>query len=259
MQLSSSESVLWFATIGLDVVLAALIVRLRFLFKFRFFSLFIAISSVRTIFLWLVYYFAGYASSLAAHAFWYSQPLLLISRAAMCVELCRLVLVRSRGLWPIARLVLLVTGGGILVYAVENSTRITFQIPQFVVAAERGLELSISSVLLALLFIASRYGIRIQRTPLLLVTGLCFYSLVQMLNNTLFQPWTSNHLHFYSTLRMIAFQLTQVVWILALFQRDSVTEQKLVQVIPLVYKENSEKVLETLHVLDDELEEISRR
>jgi hypothetical protein len=260
MQLSSSASILWFVTMGLDVVLAALIVRLRVFRKFLFFSLFIAISSARTVFLWAVYHYAGYESPLAIYAFWYSQPVLLISRGVMCAELCQFVLARYRGLWPVAFSALLLTGGGVLIYAVTDSVRVrmTFNAYRFIYALERGIELSISVSLILLLLIALRYKIRIERTPLLLVSGLCFFSLMQLLNTTLAHPLIDQW-SLYSSLRVATFQLTQVVWLFALFQRNSTAEPAAVQVVPRVYREHAEKTLENLQVMEAELEEIARR
>jgi hypothetical protein len=266
MELGSSVSLLWYVTISLDLILAALVVRRRVVNSFPFFTLFVLVSIVRSIFLWAAYHWTGYTSSFAFHAFWSSQVVLLISRGAVCAELCWHVLRPFSGLWSVARRVLSGCAVAIVIYAVLDSLRVISHSYTPVIAAERGLELSISVVLVSLLLVALRYKIVIQRVSLLLVTGLCFYSLVQTLNNVLIH-WLNgillqeyaNHFSWWNSFRMVSFQITVSLWVLAFVSKASAPEDKPVEMVPEVYVRHVEVVSQKLQDLDQELEEIIRR
>jgi hypothetical protein len=258
MQLDASVSLLWSVTISLDVILVILLVRRRVFRSLPFFALFVVISTLRSLVLWATYRWLGFASLPSYYVAWFTQAVLLISRGAVCAELCWRVLRRSSGLWSVVRGVLFAIGIAIAIYAALDSLHSMFQVHKLVVAAERGLELAIAVVLITLLLVAHRYKISIQRGPLLLVTGLCFYSLVQTLNNTFYHALTS-YSPWWNSFRMVSFQLTQLVWILAHAIPESVPGEEPLQMAPYVYEEHAEEVSRKLRSLEEELEEIVRK
>jgi hypothetical protein len=265
MQVSSSVSFLWYVTISLDIILAALVVRRRVIYKFPFFTLFILISTARSLLLWMVYRQTGYASLFAFYVAWSTQALLLIGRGAVCAELCWRVLSPFSGLWSVARRVLVGIGVILAIYtaidslrAVASTSNFLLGVEQEILAAERGLELSIATVLVSLLLVALRYRTSIPRTPLLLVTGLCFYSLVQTLN-TASTHWQMPYISTWNGFRMIPFQVALALWILAFARKDSGFSQHPIEMVPEVYDMNVEKVSQDLRSLNEDLEELIRR
>jgi len=265
MQLSSSISLLWYFTISLDIILAVLVVRRRAIYEFPFFTFFILVTTVRSVALWTVYQFAGYTSRSAFYVAWLTQALLLITRGAVCAELCWWILKPFSGLWSVVRQVLGGIGVSIVIYAAVDSLRAAipaassmFGLIRGIPAAERGLELAIAVVLTLLLLAAIRYRIVIARTPLLLVTGLCFYSLIQTIN-TASPQWLNQHLPFWNSLRMVSFQLTLSLWIYAFAQGRAESVNKPVEMVPELYVEHAGIVTQKLQALDEELEEIARR
>jgi len=149
------------------------------------------------------------------------------------------------------------TGLIIAAYAAVDSLRSIFRIYSLIVAAERGIELAVAVVLISLLFFSSRYGIRIQRAPFLLATGLCFYSVVQTLNNTLYHGLT-NYFPWWNNFRIIAFQIALFLWIVAL-TGPSGSDDKPVQGVPNLYEKHAEEVSGRLRAIDKDLEEIMRK
>jgi hypothetical protein len=259
MKLDASVTLLWYVTISLDVILVVLLMRRRAIFSLPFFSLFVLISAVRSLLLWAVYRWIGFTSLPSQYAAWSTQAVLLMGRAAVCAELCWYVLRRNSGLWSVARSVLVAIAVAIAAYAVVDSFRSAFSLYYLFVAAERGLELAIGVVLISLLLVTARYKIPFQRTPFLLVAGLCFYSLVQTLNNAAFYYGLAKYFPWWNSFRMVAFQLTLLVWIGAFATRDFDSDDKPVPVIPRSYAKHVEEVSQKLRSLDKDLEEIVRK
>jgi hypothetical protein len=258
MQVGASLSFLWYLTMLLDVVLAALLLRRRAFRSFPFFTIFIFVSIARSFALWSVYRVSGFSSRQAFKVYWITQIILLVARGAVCAELCRYVLRRySKRFWFIARNILLTIAAGIILYAALDSLHVLFRVSSLIVAAERGLELSIALVLVALLLVALRYPIVIPRTPFLLVIGLCFYSLVQTLNNTLIH-WLSGQFPAWNNFRIIAFQASLLLWILAFMGRDSDSEDKPIDIVSEAYPKYEKEISQRLRALDGDLEEITR-
>jgi hypothetical protein len=258
MHLGAPSSLLWYVTISLDVILVAFVLRRRVFRSLPFFALFVFLSTLRSLVLWGVYRWLGFTSRASWFVAWSTQAVLLISRGAVCAELCWHVLRRSTGLWPVARGVLVAIGMAIVLYAGLDSLRAVFHISDLVTPAERGLELAIAVVLISLLFVAHRYRISIPRTHLLLVTGLCFYSLVQMLNNTFYQQLTS-YFPWWSNSRIVAFQFALLLWIWAFATHDSDSYDKPIVAVPNLYAEHADEVSRKLRSLDKDVEEIVRK
>jgi len=258
MQLGTSVSFLWYVTLGLDVILVALVVRRRVFRSLPFFALFVFFSTLRSFSLWAVYGWLGFSSRPAWYVAWFTQAVLLIGRGAVCAELCWHVLRRSPGLWSVARGVLVTIGVAIAIYAGIDSLHPIFQIHYPIVPAERGLELAIAVVLISLLLVAQRYKIRIQRTSFLIVAGLCFYSLVQTLNNTFYHVLT-NYFPWWNSFRIVSFHITVLLWIWAVATWYSTSDEEPLQMVPNLYEEHAEEVSRKLRSLDEDLEEITRK
>jgi hypothetical protein len=273
MQLGSSVSLLWCLTISLDTVLAILVLRRRVFGDFPLVVLYALISPLRALVLFAVYHWTGYLSHPAFYVAWFTQALLLICRGTVCAELCRQVLQRYSGLWSLARRVLATSVVAIAVYVAVDALRVSVPSVTLIggfgrgmLAAERGTELTISFVMLSLLLAALRYGIAIRRTPLLLVIGLCFYSLVQTINNVLL-PCLDSILHqrdagqfsWWNDFRIVSFQITLVLWILAFVSKTPAPREKAIEMVPEVYAKHAEKVSQELRTLEKELEEVARR
>jgi hypothetical protein len=261
MQLGPSESFLWYVTVSLEIILAVLVLRRRGFRSFPFFTSFVLLSTLRTFLLWVVYRWIGFRSLPTSYVAWSTQGLLLITRAAICAELCwRVLRKRPKLFWTLARDVLVAIGAGVSVYTGFDSVRKIFHLhrPSSALAVERGIELAIAVVLISLLLLAFRYKIQVQRGPFLIATGLCFYSLVQTLNNT-FLDWLSGNFSWWNDFRIVAFQVALLLWIWAFASRDFDSDDQPVPVVPRLYAQHAEEVSRKLRSLDGDLEEIVRK
>jgi len=257
MQPGTSVSLLWYITIGLDVILAVLVVRRRVFRSLPFFVLFVFFSILRSFLLWAFYRSWGFTSLPSRYAAWFTQGLLLVGRTTVCAELSWRILRCRPGLWVVARGVLMAVGLAIAAYAGLDSLHSKGAAYSFYVAAERGLELAIAVVLISLLLVAHRYSIRIQRTHFLLLTGLCFYSLVQTMNNALYVKL--GFFAWWNSFRIGAFQIALLLWIWGVAKWKYTPEDKPPQLVPGLYDGHVEEVSQKLRSLDEQLEEIVRK
>jgi hypothetical protein len=259
MRFGASESFLLYVTVSLEIVLAVLVLRRRGVHNLPFFTFYVLLNTLQAFLLWAVYRWIGFNSLPAFYVAWSTQALLLIARGAMCAELCWQVLrKRPKLFWNLSRDVLAIVGFCVVLYGAFDSVRKIFHIPRSVLAIERGLELAIAVVLISLLLLALRYSIRIQRGPLLIAAGLCFYSLVQTVNNT-FLDWLRGNFSWWNDFHIAAFQVALLLWIWAFATGDFDSDDKPVPVVPTFYAKHAEEVSQKLRSLDKDLEEIVRK
>lgn len=259
MRFGASESFLWYVTIGLEIILALLVLRRGAFRNLPFFTFFVLLSTLRTVLLWAVYRWLGFNSHPVAYIAWSSQAVLLIARGAVCAELSwKMLHKRPKAFRIMVRDLLVVVGAGAILYTAFDSLRKIFHIASSVVAVERGLELTIALVFLILLRVAFRYGVRINRGLFLVATGLCFNSVVQIINDT-FLTWLRGEFSWWNDFHIVAFQVALLLWIWAFATRDFDPDEKPVAVVPTLYSEHAEEVSRKLKSLEEELEEIVRK
>ena len=259
MRFGASESFLLYVTLSLEIILAVLVLRRRGFRSFPFFTVYVLLNTLQGFLLWAMYRWIGFNSLQTLYIAWSTQALLLIARGAMCGELCWQVLrKRPKCFWTLARDVLGLVGTWVVLYGAFDSARKIFHVPSYFLAIERGLELAIAVVLISLFGIALRYSIRIQRGPLLIAAGLCFYSLVQTVNNT-FLDWLRGNFQWWNDFHIVAFQVALLLWICAFATCDFGSDDKPVPEVPTFYAEHAEEVHRTLHSLGKDFEEIVRK
>jgi hypothetical protein len=243
----------------LEIVLAVLVLRRRGVHNLPFFTFYVLLNTLQAFLLWAVYRWIGFNSLPAFYLAWSTQALLLIARGAMCAELCWQVLRKRPNLfWTMVRDLLAVVGACVVLYTTFDSLRKIFHVPSFLLAIERGLELAIAVVLIFLLRVAFRYGIQIKRGPFLVATGLCFYSLVQTVNDT-FLDWLNGNFSWWNDFRVVAFHVALLLWIWAFATGDFDSDDKPVPVVPAFYAKHAEEVSQKLRSLEKDLEEIVRK
>ncbi|SRR6266404_835664 len=259
MRLGASESFLWYATIGLEVILAMVVLRRRGFHSLPLFTVYVLLNTLQAFLLWAVYRWMGFNSLPAFYVSWSTHEILLIARGTVCAELCwKILRKRSKLFWTMVRDLLLLVGACLVLYTAFDSLRKIFRVPSSILAFERGLELTIAVVLILLLRVAVRYDLRIKRCPFLIATGICFYSLVQTVNDTFLDslnfkfPW-------WNGFRIVAFQVALLLWIWAFATQDFDSDDKPVPPIRTLYAEHAEAVSRRLRSLEKDLEEIVRK
>lgn len=259
MRLGFPESFFWFVTIGLEIILAALVLRRRGFQSLPFFTLYVLLNTFQSFLVWAVYRWMGFNSLPAAYVAWSSQAILLVGKQAVCAELCwKILRKRPKLFWTMVRDLLVVVGACVVLYTAFDFLRKIFHVPSAILSIERGFELAIALVLLFLLRIAFRYDIRIKRALFLIATGLCLHSLVLTVNDT-FLDWLSGNFPWWNDFRLVAFHVALSLWIWAFVTRDFDADDEPVPPVPALYAEHAEEVSRKLRSLERDLEEVARK
>jgi hypothetical protein len=259
MRFGASESFLLYVTIGLEIILAVLVLRRRGFRALPFFTFYALLDTFRAVLLWMVYRRVGFNSLPAFYIAWSTQAILLLARAAVCIELCRKTLRKRHELFrTMVRDLLVVVAAGVILYTAFDSFRKIFLTQSSALAIERGLTLAIALALLVLFGVAIRYDVAINRALFLIATGLCFHSLVLTVNDT-FLDWLRGNFPWWNDFRLVAYHVALSLWIWAVLTRDFEFDDQPVPTVPTCYAERAEAVSQRLRSLEKDLEEIVRK
>src|SRR5258707_3129638 len=123
----------------------------------------------------------GFSSSVAWRIGWATQFLVLGARAFAVAELCRHILGRFRGVWILARWILLASGATVLFYALIAAFH---QWRLLLNTAEMGIELAAAAVIVLLLLFAPYFDIVVESPPRFLGARPFMYSCLSVLDDT---------------------------------------------------------------------------
>ncbi|HXN52710.1 MAG TPA: hypothetical protein VN943_12310 [Candidatus Acidoferrum sp.] len=200
---------LWAVTAIVQALLLCLLVARRYARSYPAFSVYIFMTLVQSGLLFVVIKRWGFSSSVSWRIGWATQSLVLGARGFAVAELCRHVLGRFRGIWVLARWILLTSGTTVLFYvliAAYHQWRLVLN------TAELGLELATAAVIVILLLFARYYDIVVDPPLRLLAIGLCVYSCVSVLNDTVLERWLSRYVSLWNACGMVAFLACLLLW-----------------------------------------------
>lgn len=203
------------------VLLVLLLVRRNYRACPAFFF-YIFVNLILGLLAFLIYRRWSFTSATAWRIGWVLQGIVICARALAVAELCRLLLARYRGIWALAWRLLLACAALVLlnsVIAASHSWRLA------VPTADRGLALSIATVIVVLLLFARYY--QVEASPLVrsLAIGFCLYSCFSVLNDTILERLLYHYYMFWNLVGMLAFLLSLLVWIWAF--RHTVSQARL--------------------------------
>jgi len=196
-------------TATVQALLLCLLEKMQSASSHRAFSVYIFMTLAQSGLLFVAIKRWGFSSSVAWRIGWATQFLVLGARAFAVAELCRHILGRFRGIWILARWILLGSGATVLVYALlaaYHQWRLVLN------TAEMGIELATAAVIVLLLLFARYYDIVVEPPLRLLATGLCVYSCVSVLNDTILERWLSRYVSLWNALGMVAFLSCLLLW-----------------------------------------------
>jgi hypothetical protein len=184
------------------------------------FTFYIAMNLMQAALLYAAYRRWGYSSVASWRVAWGTQAATICSRAVAVVELCRHFLSRYPGIWALAKRILLLCVGMVLLY---SGAAARHQWELALPSAERGLELSIATVIVVLFLFTRYYDVRIERADRWLATGFCIYSCFGALNDTIADRYLYGYAEIWSLLGMLAFFASLSLWSWALRKPRTVT------------------------------------
>lgn len=200
---------LWAATAIVQILLLCLLIVRRNVSSYPAFSAYIFMTLAQSALLFVSIRGWGFSSSVSWQIGWATQCLVLGARAFAVAELCRHVLGRFLGVWILARWILLTCGAVVLLYALVAANH------QWWLAlntTELGLELAIAAVIVMLLLFARYYDVIVAPPLRWLAIGLCVYSCISVVNDTILERWLSRYVSLWNVVGMLAFFACLILW-----------------------------------------------
>ncbi|MGH9729711.1 MAG: hypothetical protein ACRD4V_14135 [Candidatus Acidiferrales bacterium] len=162
---------------------------------------------------------AGITSHTSFNVYWTLQAAQVLIRAVVVYEICHELLSLYMGIWKVCRPLLIMLGVILTSIAAFTARRTVHPISATTLMAERGLELTVVSILIFGLIFCRYYHVQIDRSLAWIALGLGFYSAVQVANNTFLGNWLT-HANFpiWEDLRLASFNIATVFWLVALWK-----------------------------------------
>jgi hypothetical protein len=239
-----------------EVVLLVLLIRNGWYLRVPIFTAYLAVVLACGVLRWGIYLSLGYSSWAGWYVAWITQAVLLLARSLVVVELCWNTLRPYQGIWALTWRLLLVITVLLAINAALDARGDAHWVVPFVLTAERGLELAVAVLLLSLLFITGYYGIPMQPPHRLIALGLCFYSTVQVLNDSLMRGWLPQYIAWWNGIHIVSFQVVLAVWCAALWKHMPATESSPHLLSEHAYQEMTSAVNFRLRMLNERLLEI---
>jgi hypothetical protein len=140
---------------------------------------------------------------------WGMQGFVLCIRALAVAEVARHFLGHFRGIWALARRILLGCAAVVMLYSLVISKH---QWNLVILNADRGLELAFAAVIVTLFLFVRYYGLVVESRPRWMAMGFFSYSCFFVLNNTILERWLDNYLSLWNLLGTWVFLAALLLW-----------------------------------------------
>jgi hypothetical protein len=207
--LAYSEQLVWVVTAILQAFLLGLLITRKTVAIHPAFSTYIFLTLAQSGVLFLTFREWGYSSSAAWRIGWISQAMVLMARGFAVAELCRQILGRFTGVWLMARSVIYIAALSALSYALIVGYR---DWALMLTTGELGIEFAIAVVIVLLVLFARYYEIMVDQPLRSLCAGLCMYSCISVLNDTILERFLSRYVSVWNSVSMIAFLACLAAW-----------------------------------------------
>jgi hypothetical protein len=249
-EIARFQQILWAVNTLMGVMLLVLLAVRKNYGAYPAFTFYIAMNLMQAALLYASYRLWGFSSLASWGVAWGSQAAMIFARALAVAELCRHSLSRYPGIWALAKRILLSCAGLVLLYSVLAARH---QWKLALPSAERGLELSIATVIVVLFLFTRYYGVRIESADRSLAAGFCLYSCFRALNDTIADRVLYGYSELWSFLGMVAFFGSLFLWSWALRKPLTVTVTK-ENLLPLhVYQSLTPEINLRLRGLNEQL------
>jgi hypothetical protein len=199
----------WAATTAVEVLLLTLIIRRKLYRSHPLFCLYVSCTIVQSALAVRVYMQWGFLSDTAWRWIWASQGAVVLFRAIAVWETTRRLLSTYTGVWALASKLLLAVGIAICTLCIFFSHRNLYD---GVMDADRGVELSISAVIVGVFLFLRYYGLAAKPPDRQLALGFCLYSSFFVINFSLFERFIQTYVNFWNFLDILTFLATLFIW-----------------------------------------------
>lgn len=241
---------LWGLTAAIQMLLLFSLVARSNASKYPAFSVYIFATLAQSAALFVVFRRWGFSSVIAWNTGWIAQFLVLGARVIAVAELCRLVLGRFRGIWQLVLRILLTAGFAVLFGALAAAKHQWNLLPN---TMEKALELAAAAVIVLLLLFARYYHVAVTLPVRLLGIGLCLYSCVAVVNDTILERWLGRYIGLWNICGMVAFLGCLLLWSWAFRRTVELPVQQPALLDPEVYMKLIPEVNWRLRSLDQQL------
>jgi hypothetical protein len=249
-------NVAWALTTLLELILLAYLLRRKLYLTHPAFVIYIGGAILQSALAAVVYTYIRPETVLAWNIVWTSQALLILARSMVIVEIVRRDLSKYKGIWALAKRILIFAGVSSLAYSLLLSEKDWHLI---VVNLDRGVELSIAVVIVTFLLFAKYYVLPIRTLDRLLAIGFCLYSCVFVINDSLFERWMDQYLTFWNFLDVLTFLATLLFWMKSVYEDSQELAVASVPVLsPTDYRDLSTELNLRLRMLNNQLERMLR-
>jgi len=249
-EIAQVQNLLWAADVGGKIVLLiVLAVRKNYRFYPTFFF-YLLTTLAHDVVVFVTYQRWGFDSAAAYRIAWGAQGIVLFARALAVAEVCRHLLSRYPGVWALAWRILLLSAALVLCYSIL-AARHDWKL--VLLTADRGLELSIATVIVALLLFARYYEVKVEPVVRSLAIGFCLYSCSAVLNNTVLERWLQDYSALWNLLGMLAFLASLSIWTWALRKPQPQAEPREFLLPRGVYKSLTPEINLRLRLLNEQL------
>jgi len=249
-EIAAFERILWGLTVFLDGGLLVLLLYRKNHRVFPLFFVYILFNFLQCFILFESYRIWGFYSPVSKRIGWETQGVVIAVRALAVAQICQRVLANFRGVWALAKRLLFVTAAVLLLY----SWAIARGSWQFAVLnADRGLELSIASVIVILFLFTRYYGIAVEPAVRALAIGLFLLSCFFVLNDTVLEVWMYHYSTFWNLLGTLAFISSMLLWSWALRERQPETMFAPEMLSDGIYQAVTPEINDRLRALNDHL------
>jgi len=250
-EIAAFEWILWGFSLFLDGMLLVLLLYYKNHRVFPAFFVYILFNLLQGLVLIWSYLFSGFSSPLSIRIAWGTQAVVVAARALAVALICERVLVRYRGVWALAKRLLVATAAVVLLcsWAVASGSW------QFALLnANRGLALAIASAIVTLFAFARYYGVAVEPAVRTLAIGFFLYCCFLVLNDTILERLMYDYTSLWNLLETLAFLASLLLWTWVLRAPLPATPPEL-QLLPAgIYNAVSPEINERLRALNDHLE-----
>jgi hypothetical protein len=249
-EIPASVRILWGVTAFLGGGLLVLLLYRKSYRVFPNFFVYVLFDFLQSFVLYTSYRFWGFRSSASIQIAWGTQSVVMTARAVAVAQICQRVLADYRGVWALAKRLLILTAVVVLLY----SWAIARGGWQFAVLnGHRGIELAIASVIVILLLFTRYYGIVVEPAVRVLTIGFFFYSSFYVLNDTILERWLHDYSSLWNLLGSSVMLASMLLWIWGL--REPQPQRTLEpEMLPEgIYRGVSPEINDRLRALNDHL------
>jgi hypothetical protein len=216
MGLSPFENLLWLFGTALKVLLCILVFYRHIYRRLPFFCIYVALLVAKVGVVWSVYRAWGYTSRLAWYTGWCAVGVVLLARGLVVAELCWTSLRNYPGIWSFVSKVLVFLAVVVLVYAGTAAYQNKTPVAAFVLTADRGSEILVLVILVALLGFGLTYNVPLGSFEQNVILGIGMYSAFQVVNDSFMSHWMTRYFHWWNSTRVISFDIALIIWIVPL-------------------------------------------